>query len=162
MFTRGCFCDRRGRQLVRRQLSLVQKWQGTGALQWQTPFRKSSSSRPLRLPGWPQQFLRRTPIAGWNRPIRETAPKLRFSLTGRWWCNPAEPRSPSCRLLLTLFHKWRVVLFRHFNAAMAKQQRHPIDRNTFVQQLNRERVTKHVSMAAFWSSIGLANFCCLK
>ncbi len=40
---------------------------------------------------------------------------------------------------------------------MPEQQRHPVDRDAFVQQFNCKSVTEHVSMATLWSFVGLAD-----
>ena len=48
------------------------------------------------------------------------------------------------QLLLAFLHERSESVLRHFDAAVAQQQRYAVDRDAFIEQLNGERVAEHV------------------
>jgi hypothetical protein len=49
------------------------------------------------------------------------------------------------------------MLLRHFDAAVAQQQRYAVDRDAFIEQLNGERVAEHVGVTALQSAVRFTN-----
>ncbi len=63
----------------------------------------------------------------------------------------------SIYVLLALLHEGSVVLLRHFDTAVAEQQGHAVDRDAFIEQLNRERIAEHVRVAALQGAVRFAD-----